>query len=397
MALPARPRTRFGTGWYPRKNRVTLLGGRPSVEGDIVATSEYIRTKTEYTDVPVSTDEIEPSIDAGASRLCLVACNGCPWAHRTMLCRDLLGLEKAIVLVPTDDWNPVPSLITMPLPVPAISTSGWRMRADKIPPQMLASLSPALRERVVVTGYLWLWELYVDQDPSATGRVTVPVIWDCETKKIINNESSSILRILNRNLRPLCKPGAPDLTPPAYALADIDSTNDLIYNVNNGVYRCGFGPTPEARAVAKREVYTALDEIEARVLRQPYVMGDSLTECDVKLYASLIRFEFGYYLMFRIDDKPRLRYAYPHTFAYLQRLYAIDAFRRRSYPGWFGLFYSIITRWDGRAIGNLARLAQLMTFCSLQATAPDCPPWRWQLAEALSVPFSLLSRAVATP
>ena len=65
--------------------------------------------------------------------------------------------------------------------------------------------------------------------------------------------------------------------------------------------------------------------------------------------------------------------------------------------GLFGMFYSIITRWDGRVIGNLARLAQLTTFCTLQATAPDCPTWRWQLAEALSVPFSLLSRAMATP
>ena len=79
----------------------------------------------------------------------------------------------------------------------------------------------------------------------------------------------------------------------AYALADIESTNDLIYNVNNGVYRCGFGMTADARAVAKREVYTALDEIEARLSVKPYVMGDSLTECDIRLYSSLIRFEFG--------------------------------------------------------------------------------------------------------
>lgn len=397
--FPARPPTSITSGWWPRKARVTLSGGLPVVEADIqVSTGEYIRPNTVYHGAAPPVAELEPSIRAGRSRLVLIVCNGCPWAHRSMVTRELLGLHSALELVETDDWSPLPFRVAMPFAVPAISTCGWRIKADRIPPQMKESLPEVLKARVRMSGYLWLWELYVHSDPQATGRVSVPTLWDCETQKIVHNESSSLLRLMNDELRPLCKPGALDLTPAEYDLAAIDRTNEIIYDLNNGVYRVGFVGTAAARQQAIKEVYTALDFLENKLASGgPFVMGEKLTECDVRLYTSLIRFDFGYYLAFKVNEKARLRHAYPNVFKYLQRLYAIPEFSDRSFPSLFGAFYIVISRWEGHTFSNLARVAELSTFILLRATTPDCPAWRFRLAELLSSPFALMGYLTTTP
>lgn len=397
--FPERPIfSRYGI-W---SSRIVLNAGKPILEHDMPTSSDgaYHRNVTSFRHSIEPSDPIVASVNNGSKRLCLVACNGCPWAHRTIICRNLLGLEGHVSLVPTDDWNPFPSLLKMPLYVPAISTQGWRLNKKSIPPHMIESLSDSLRARLDETGYLWLWELYVHSKPTTTGRVNVPVVWDCETKTIINNESAEVIRIFNKGLRSLCSNKKINLCPPEVDISTLNMLGDLIYNINNGVYRTGFAEKKGPREQAKADVYGALDKLETLLAARSFLLGDSLTESDIRLYVSLIRYEFGYYFAFRVDDKHMLRYSYPNVFEYMQRLYSIPAIKDVSYPALYPLFYLIIMR-SGRQkgglsglkynIANLVRASQIFVFTIMRTTAPDAPLWRFKLAEFISLPLAALS------
>jgi len=171
-----------------------------------------------------------------------------------------------------------------------------------------------------VNGVRHLHEVYAKADPHYTGRVTVPVLWDRKEGTIVNNESSEIIRMFNSEFDGFGDASV-DLYPEAHR-AEIDAVNAFVYPyVNNGVYRCGFATTQEAYEEAFRDLFAALDELDARLRRQRYLVGDRLTEADWRLFTTLVRFDAVYVGHFkcnlrRISD-------YPALSGYLRELYQV--------------------------------------------------------------------------
>ena len=215
---------------------------------------------------------------AEAGRYSLYVALICPWASRTLIARKLKGLEDAISLAVVE---------------PELSDQGWRF----------AQPDPA-------TGATYLHELYTKADPAFTGRATVPVLWDNQTGTIVNNESADILRLFNSGFGALAQSDL-DLYPEPLR-AEIDALNEVIYpGLNNGVYRAGFATTQEAYEDAFHAVFTTLDLLEARLAGRRYLIGDQLTETDIRLFVTLVRFDAAYHGLFRcnlrrIADYPNL-------------------------------------------------------------------------------------------
>jgi putative glutathione S-transferase len=204
----------------------------------------------------------------------------CPWASRTLIGRALKGLEGAISVSVVE---------------PELGQQGWRF-ADGGDP---------------VTGATHLHEIYTAADPTYTGRATVPVLYDKATRTIVSNESADILRMLDSGFGALAS--GPALYPDDLR-AGIDALNDRIYpRLNNGVYRAGFATTQGAYDEAVAEVFAQLAELEERLSDgRPFLLGDRLTEADVRLFVTLVRFDAAYHGLFkcnlkRIADHPHLQ------------------------------------------------------------------------------------------
>ncbi|MFC3059908.1 glutathione S-transferase family protein [Paenirhodobacter populi] len=222
----------------------------------------------------------------------------CPWASRTLIGRRLKGLEEVISLSVVE---------------PALGDQGWRF----------GDFPGATRD--TVNGATWMHEIYTRADPHYTGRATVPVLWDKERGTIVNNESADILRMLNSGFGPLARNDI-DLYPED--LRDrIDALNDRIYPaLNNGVYRTGFATTQIAYEEAFRDVFATLDMLEEQLSQGgPFLFGARLTETDVRLFVTLVRFDAAYYGLFkcnlrRIADYPALQ-------AYMMRVLDVPGVR----------------------------------------------------------------------
>jgi glutathionyl-hydroquinone reductase len=227
---------------------------------------------------------------AEAGRYHFYAALACPWASRTLMVRKLKRLD---------------SLITVSITEPLSTEQGWRFGdypgADRDP----------------LNGATYLREIYMRADSDFTGRVTVPVLWDKQTKTVVNNESADIVRMLNSAFAGLAAPSI-DLYP-AECRAEIDSWNERIYpNLNNGVYRAGFATTQKAYDEAFHGVFTMLDELEMHLAKRRFLVGERLTEADVRLFVTLIRFDLAYYGLFKCNLK---RIAdYPVLSGYLRRM-----------------------------------------------------------------------------
>lgn len=208
---------------------------------------------------------------AEAGRYYLVTAPSCPWAHRTVLMRQLKGLEDTIPILQSD------------LP----KGQGW-------------AYSRGFDDLRPVDGIFHVHQVYSAARPDFTGRATVPVLWDRETRTIVNNESSEIIRMLNSEFDEFGN-AALDLYPAALRGA-IDETNDFVYDaINNGVYRCGFARTQAAYEQSFRKLFAALDSIEQRLGRQRYLVGDRFTEADLRLFPTLVRFDAVYYIHFKCN------------------------------------------------------------------------------------------------
>jgi putative glutathione S-transferase len=208
---------------------------------------------------------------AQAGRYYLVTAPSCPWAHRTVLMRKLKGLEDTIPILQSD------------LP----KGQGW-------------AYSRGFDDLRPVDGVFHVHQVYSAARPDFTGRATVPVLWDRETRTIVNNESSEIIRMLNSEFDEFGN-AALDLYPTALRGA-IDETNDFIYDaINNGVYRCGFARTQAAYEQSFRKLFAALDSIEQGLGGQRYLVGDRLTEADLRLFPTLVRFDAVYYSHFKCN------------------------------------------------------------------------------------------------
>ncbi|MBD2577857.1 glutathione S-transferase family protein [Oscillatoria sp. FACHB-1406] len=243
----------------------------------------YIRPESAFRDA-IAPDSPHPP---QAGRYRLYAGLGCPWAHRTLVTRSLKGLEDAIAVV-----------IVSPSPDEGI----WLFEEEE-------------------EGCRTLPELYQLAQPGYTGRCTVPVLWDSETKRIVNNESAEIIVILNAAFNEFAKNAELDLYPEDLRGA-IDSWNDKIYpSVNNGVYRCGFAQTQAAYEEACNELFAMLDEIDATLAANRYLCGDRVTLADVRLFTTLFRFDIVYHGLFKCNRR-RIQ-DYQHLGAYLRDLYQL--------------------------------------------------------------------------
>lgn len=226
----------------------------------------------------------EPGFAAEKGRYHLYVSLACPWAHRTLIFRELKALQDFIDVTVVE---------------PIMLDNGWEMNDP-------------------LYGLDFMYQLYLKADASYEGRVTVPVLWDKKTETIVSNESSEIIRMLNSAFNELTG-NTTDYYP--QALRDtIHTLNDRIYHtINNGVYRAGFATTQEAYEEAFDALFDSLDWVEGLLTRHRYLAGKQLTEADWRLFTTLIRFDAVYFGHFKTN---RQRIAdYPAISAYMRELY----------------------------------------------------------------------------
>jgi len=259
-------------GWYDTK----------STKG------HFVRTQSSFRDwVTVGNGGQYP---AEVGRYHLFVSLACPWAHRTLIARVLKRLEHVVAVSVLD---------------PVMSPQGW-------------AFSPAHPDHI--NGFTYLHQLYTTSNPKYSGRVSVPVLWDAASRKIVNNESSEIVRMFNSAFSAFGDHSV-DLYPKKWR-DEIDRANNFIYDaINNGVYRCGFATTQGAYDAAFRELFSALDVLEIQLKGRDFLFGETPFETDWRLFATLVRFDAVYYSHFkcnrnRIEDFPNLS-------RYLRQLYQI--------------------------------------------------------------------------
>jgi glutathionyl-hydroquinone reductase len=235
----------------------------------------------------------EGGFKAEAGRYHLHVALICPWASRTLIARKLKGLEKAISVSVVE---------------PALTDQGWRF----------GDYPGSNRDEL--NGATYLHEIYTKVDPTITGRATVPVLWDKQRQTIVNNESADIVRMLNSGFGHLAD-NTVDLYPEDLR-TEIDALNARIYpSLNNGVYRAGFATTQEAYEEAFADVFGMLDELEEQLDGQAFLFGDRLTETDIRLFVTLVRFDAAYHGLFKCNLR---RIAdYPNLSAHLERMLAV--------------------------------------------------------------------------
>ncbi|MCG5535526.1 glutathione S-transferase family protein [Ectothiorhodospira mobilis] len=235
----------------------------------------------------------EGGFPAEPGRYHLYVSLACPWAHRTLILRALKGLED---------------LIGVSVVHPVMPDTGWHFGA----------YPGATGDRV--NGFEHLHQVYTLADPQYTGIVTVPVLWDTQRRTIVNNESADIVRMFNGAFDAFTDRRT-DFYPPDLRPA-IDAINARVYeDVNNGVYRAGFATTQRAYEAACRRLFTALDDLEARLARQPWLVGEVLTEADWRLLTTLVRFDAVYHGHFKCNLRRLVDY--PNLWAYTRALYQI--------------------------------------------------------------------------
>jgi glutathionyl-hydroquinone reductase len=215
---------------------------------------------------------------AEAGRYQLVTAPSCPWAHRTVLVRQLKRLDDAIALLESD------------LP----KDQGW-------------AYSRGFDDLAPKNGVFHVHQVYTAAKADYTGRATVPVLWDRRERTIVNNESSEIIRMLNSEFDAFGDP-ALDLYPAALR-RDIDAVNAFVYdNINNGVYRCGLAKSQAAYEQAFGKLFAAFDELEERLGRRRWLVGDRFTEADLRLFPTLVRFDTVYYVLFKCNKRRLIDY-----------------------------------------------------------------------------------------
>lgn len=248
---------------------------------------KFIREDAQFRDWISKDGKFQPE----AGRYHLYVCLACPWASRCLMMRKLKGLEEIISL----------SVVN-----PVMLEHGWTFE-DR--PGVIA-------DPIIDADYMH--EIYTHVDPTYSGRVTVPVLYDKKTDTIVNNESSDIIRMMNTAFDEI---GA---TPGNYYPADlrdeIDDINNYVYDhVNNGVYKAGFATEQQVYEKEAQNVDDALAKLNDRLEHQDYLVGDQLTEADIRLFTTLIRFEHVYFGHFKCNLHHLTEY--PHLWEYTKRIY----------------------------------------------------------------------------
>lgn len=251
----------------------------------------------------------EGGFKAEANRYHLFVSLNCPWAHRTLIFRVLKGLTDGIGVSVT---------------LPRRTDQGW----------VFDDASDRFRDECL--GKAALWEVYAAGQPSYTGRVTVPVLFDTRSRRIVSNESADIIRMLNGAFD---RVGATSVDYYPQALRpEIDALNDRIYRtVNNGVYRAGFARTQEAYEEAFDQLFETLDSLDRRLESRLYLCGAQQTEADWRLFPTLVRFDVAYHYAFKCNLR-RLT-DYPNLWPYTRDLYQTPGIADTVHPEIYKLGY----------------------------------------------------------
>lgn len=267
--------------WYDTKSS----GGR------------FIRKESQFRNWVTPDGSAGPTGEAGfqaePGRYHLYVSLACPWAHRTLIMRALKGLEE---------------MVSISVVNPLMRENGWTFaKGEGVLPDPLLDAD-------------YMYQIYTHADPMYSGRVTVPVLYDLKQDKIVNNESSEIMRMLNSAFDSLgAKPG--DYYPETLR-PDIDSINETVYDkINNGVYKAGFATEQSVYVEEVKSLFDALDEIEDLLSKQSYLTGTELTEADWRLFTTLIRFDSVYYNHFKCNLKRIVDYK--NIWRYTKELYHV--------------------------------------------------------------------------
>jgi putative glutathione S-transferase len=274
-----------------------LIDGKWEVRSVVTSNSkgEFKRIPRSFRDT-ISTDHEIFKPESG--RYHLYVSYACPWAHRTLIYRKLKGLEEHISV----------SVVS-----PTMLDNGWGF-GD--------SFDGATDDELY--GLKYLKDLYVKADPKITTSVTVPVLWDKKTQTIVNNESSEIIRIFNSSFNELT--ANDEDYYPDYLSGEIDELNEFIYHaINNGVYRTGFAKTQDAYDGAVLGLFDALDRLENLLEGKDFLLGNRLTEVDLRLVPTLLRFDVVYVTHFKCNIR-RIK-DYKNLSRYLRKLYEIPAIK----------------------------------------------------------------------
>jgi putative glutathione S-transferase len=270
---------------HPEHNQ----GGRYTTPG-----KEYTRD-TRYITTRITADGRDGyPVEPGRYRL--VAARACPWANRTLIVRRLLGLEDAI---------------SVGLPGPTHDARSWTFDLDE------GGKDPVL-------GIHWLQEAYFKRVPDYPRGITVPALVDIPTGAVVTNDFAQMTLDLSTEWKQYHREGAPDLYPEALR-EEIDTVNRRVFTeVNNGVYRCGFAGSQEAYDKAYDRLWNALDWLEERLTHQRYLVGDTITEADVRLFTTLVRFDAVYHGHFKCNRNKLTEM--PALWAYARDLFQTPGF-----------------------------------------------------------------------
>ncbi|KIJ36716.1 hypothetical protein M422DRAFT_232298 [Sphaerobolus stellatus SS14] len=254
----------------------------------------FVRTASSFRNFIEKGGEFEPE----AERYHLYVSIACPFAHRALILRKLKGLED---------------IISLSIAAPRMHAKGWAFsNVDDFPGTTIDH----------VNNSEYIREVYFKAEPNYSGRFTVPVLWDKKKETIVNNESAEIIRIFNSGFNDIlpAEKAAVDLYPKELQ-KDIDELNEWVYEtVNNGVYKAGFAKTQEAYDSGIRPLFDSLDRLEKILHGKEYLVGDRLTEADVRLYTTIIRFDTAYHGIFKCNLRT-IRDGYPNINKWLKNLY----------------------------------------------------------------------------
>ena len=268
--------------WYDTKS----TGGR------------FIRTDSQFRHWVTADGSAGPTGEAGfkaeKGRYHLYLSYACPWAHRTLIMRKLKGLED---------------FISVSFVSPYMLEKGWTF--ENYPGVIGDPIHHAK----------YLYEVYLAADSNYSGRVTVPVLWDKQTETIVNNESSEIMRMLNSAFDEIgAKPG--NYSPEEW-LEEINKMNELVYdNVNNGVYKAGFATEQSVYEEEVTRLFETLDKLELHLEDRTYLVGNQLTEADIRLWTTLIRFDPVYFGHFKCNIRPLVDY--PNLWYFTRMIYNLE-------------------------------------------------------------------------
>jgi len=266
----------------------------PQLAGEASVDGSFVRQRVAFQDR--ITRDGSSGYQAEAGRYHLYVSLACPWAHRSIIVRRLLGLEQVISLSVVD---------------PIRDERGWAFRDGPG-----HTVDP-------VNGFAFLSEAYLASDPAFVGRYTVPTLWDRVRWRIVSNDYHQITLQMETEFTAFVDP-AIDLYPVAWR-EEIDWINALIYeDVNNGVYKAGFATTQVAYEVAFDALFARLNWLEERLAQQRYLVGGQLTEADIRLFPTLVRFDVVYVGHFKCNLRRLVDY--PHLLGYARDLYQRPGF-----------------------------------------------------------------------